>query len=65
MMWMHQRICPGSDSITTYIQQVKLYFDANSISVGKQLPILLTLIGALTYDCLSELLAPATPAQNP
>ena len=46
----------------TYIQHVQLYFDANSIPVGKQLPILLTSIGALTYDRLSELLAPGAPS---
>ena len=59
-----KEFCPGSDSIRTYIQRVKLYFDANSILEDKQVPILLTSIGASTYDRLSELLAPADPSSK-
>ena len=54
-----KEFCPGSDSVRTYVQRVELYFVANSIPEDKQLPILLTSIGASTYDRLSELLAPA------
>ena len=53
-----KEFCPGSDSVRTYVQRVELYFVANSIPEDKQLPILLTSIGASTYDRLSELLAP-------
>ena len=59
-----KEFCPGSDSVRTYVQRVELYFVANSIPEDKQLPILLTSIGASTYDRLSELLAPAAPSSK-
>ena len=53
---------PESDSIKPYLQRVKLYFTANSVEDDQKVAILLTSIGASTYDRLSDLLAPEDPS---
>ena len=52
---------PESDSIKAYLERVELYFTANSVDEGKQVPILLSAIGSATYALLSDLLAPDPP----
>ena len=54
---------PESDSILkAYLERAGLYFVANNIPEDKQVPILLSSIGASTYSLLSDLLAPETPS---
>ena len=57
-----KEFCPASDSITTYLQRAKLYFTANKVPQELQVAILLTSIGASTYDRLCDLLAPDDPS---
>ena len=52
---------PDSDSIKSYLERVQLYFEANSVPQGKQVPILLSSVGATTYALLSDLTAPDAP----
>ena len=49
------------ESIKTYLERIDLYFTANSVAAGKQVPALLTAIGPTTYSLLSNLFAPAAP----
>ena len=53
---------PESDTVRAYLECVKLYFTANDVSEEKQIPILLSAIGAPTYALLSDLLAPNEPS---
>ena len=53
---------PESDSIKQYLESVQLYFTANEVDDDKQVPILLSSIGAPTYSVLSDLLAPDAPS---
>ena len=49
---------PESDSIKAYLERVEMYFTANAIPADKQVPILLSSIGASTYSLISDLVAP-------
>ena len=49
------------EHISTYLERLQLYFDANKVKDGCKVPILLTVIGARTYDMLLSILAPAAP----
>ena len=53
---------PESDSIKAYLERVQLYFTANAVDEDKQVPILLSSIGASTYALLSDLVAPHPPS---
>ena len=57
-----KEFCPASDSMKTYLQRVDLYFAANSVKDDKKVAILLTSIGASTYDRLCDLMAPDAPS---
>ena len=48
---------PESDTIKAYLEQVKLYFTDNDVAREKQIPILLSSIGAPTYALLNDLFA--------
>ena len=52
---------PDSDSVTSYLERVSLYFDAIGIVDGKRVPILLRSTGVSMYSFLSHLLAPDKP----
>ncbi len=52
---------PDQEAIKTYLDQVDLYFTANTVPDDKQVPILLSSIGATTYSLLCDLLAPDVP----
>ena len=52
---------PGTDSIKSYLERVTLYFMANDVPSEKQVPVLLSCIGAPTYALLSDLVSPAAP----
>ena len=56
-----EKFLPESDSIRSYLERVELYFDANGIAEDKQVPILLSSIGASTYALLRDLVAPNAP----
>ncbi len=56
-----EEFSPDSDSIKSYLERVQLYFDANSVPQAKQVPILLSSVGATTYSLLSNLTAPEAP----
>ena len=46
-----------TDSISSYIERMQLYFEANSVADDRKVAVLL--IGAKTYETLRSLLAPA------
>ena len=56
---------PDEDSIGAYLELAALYFKANSIEKDKQVPILLSSIGARTYLLLRDLVAPVVPGTLP
>ena len=49
------------DSLTAYIERVKLFIQANGIEDARKVPVLLSMIGGKTYDLLRNLLSPADP----
>ena len=52
---------PDEDSIQAYLEVATLYFSANDIEEDKQVPILLSSIGAQTYSLMRDLVAPKAP----
>ncbi len=54
---------PATDAVKAYLEQVNLYFTANEVPEAKQVPILLSSIGAPTYALLRDLLAPSALAE--
>ena len=52
------------ESISAYLERVELYFVANDIDAAKQVPILLSSIGAKTYELLRSLTAPKAPKEK-
>ena len=52
---------PEKEKISSYLERVELFFDANGIEESKQVPALLTAIGGQTYVLLRNLLAPSKP----
>ena len=56
-----QEFQPDSESITAYLERTSVYFTANSIDAAKQVPVLLSVIGAKTYSLLRSLTAPDKP----
>ena len=53
-----------NDSITAYFERVEMYFTANDIADDKQVPVLLSSIGAKTYELLRSLVAPKVPKEK-
>ena len=45
----------------TYMARVKLFFTANGVEEGRQVPTFLTLIGPKTYQLLTDLMSPDHP----
>ena len=52
---------PEGENISTYLERVHLYFEANGIEDNKQPSVLLTVIGAKNYSIIRSLVAPALP----
>ena len=46
---------PDNEKVTSYLEQVELYFTANDIAAEKKVVILLFVIGAKTYSLLHDL----------
>ena len=59
-----QEFDPSSDRISTYLERVEIFFQANGIADGKKVAVLLSIIGGKTYSLLSDLLAPEKPASK-
>ena len=55
----------NEDSIGAYLECDAVYFKANGIEQDKQVPILLSSIGARTYSLLHDLVAPVVPGTLP
>ena len=53
---------PMDEPITSYLERVQLFFAANSVGDGKQVPTFLSIIGPATYAILRDLFAPALPS---
>lgn len=49
------------EDISTYLERLQLYFDANGIAEDKKVSVLLTVMGPKTYGTLRSLLAPSLP----
>ena len=53
----------NEESVVVYLERAELYFQANDVQVAKQVPILLSSIGAKTYKLLRSLTAPKAPEE--
>ena len=53
-----------TEELDTYLERVELYFTANEIPDGKQLPIFLNVVGSTTYSLLRSLLATGNPTDK-
>lgn len=56
-----QEFDPRVDNMSTYLERLELYFDANAVEASRKVSVLLTIIGAKAYDTLRSLLAPTLP----
>ena len=52
---------PKTGNISSYIECLQLYFEANSVEDDRKLAVLLTVIGAMTYETLRSLHTPTLP----
>ena len=55
---------PDEEGISAYLERLQLFFVANSVEEGKQVAVLLSVIGAKTYALLRDLLAPTKPKEK-
>lgn len=53
-----QQFQPDVESIDAYLERVEMYFLANKISAGKQIPVFLSVVGGKTHTLLHDLFAP-------
>ena len=49
---------PDSEKISTYLERLKVFMEANSVGEDKKVAVLLTVIGTKDYALLQGLLAP-------
>ena len=54
----------SKEEFECYIERIEQFFEANQIAEGKQVAVLLTVIGAPTYSLLKSLLAPERPSSK-
>ena len=52
---------PQEENITSYLERLQLYFEVNGVPEDKQVPALLTVVGAKVYGTLHSLVAPILP----
>ena len=52
---------PAEENISTYLERVALFFDANGVPDEKRVATLLTVIGPNNYGIVRSLVAPALP----
>lgn len=55
---------PEQENITSYLERVALYFDANEVKDEKKVAVLLTVIGTKNYGIIRSLVAPQTPKEK-
>ena len=56
-----QELQPDVEPIKAYLERGNVFFEANSIAAGKQVPVLLSAIGPKIYSLLRSLTSPALP----
>ena len=56
-----QEFQPGAETITTYLERLQAYLDANAIGKEKRASVLVSTIEHKTYAVLRSLMAPETP----
>ena len=54
----------NSGNISSYLERLQLYFEANKVEEDRRVPVLLTVIGSKAYDTLRSLLAPTLPGEK-
>ena len=54
----------NSESITTYLGRVDIFFDANKIEEDRKVPLLLSLIGGKVYSTLLDIVDPDKPSDK-
>ena len=50
---------PSTETVSTYLEQVQAFLDANAIAEDKHVSVFLSVIGSKTYGLLCNLLAPS------
>ena len=60
----YQGIHPQTENITAYLERLSLYMDANEVAAKREVPVLLTVIGAMAYGILKSLTSPALPKEK-
>ena len=50
-----------TETITSYLERVEIYFTANDVPEEKRVPVFLSTVGATTYILLRDLVAPEKP----
>lgn len=58
-------LCPKEEHISSYLECVQLFFTANKVKPGRQVPALLSAIGEKVYNLLSDLLVLGKPTDKP
>ena len=53
---------PKMENISSYLERLQLYFEANTVEEDRKVAVFLTVVGARTYKTLRSLLAPTLPA---
>ena len=56
-----QEFRPETERFSTYVERLKLYFDANSVTAEKKVPVFPTVIGTKNYSLLSDYYSPGKP----
>ena len=56
-----QEFKPEYENISTYLERVKAYLDANDVAPAIRVSVVLSVIGPSTYSILRSLMAPETP----
>ena len=59
-----QEFKPEAERFSTYVDRLKLYFDANEVRDDKKVAVFLTVIGAKNYALLSDFCAPDKPQDS-
>ena len=59
-----QEFSPSTETITTYLHRMELYFKANKVTADLQVATLLTHIGSDTFQRLCDLVAPELPGNK-
>ena len=56
-----QEFDPETETISSYIERLEMFFTANDIAEAKQVSVLLTVVGKTTFSLLRNLLSPDLP----